>query len=117
MTARERQVSSAEGRALTHGDAHQQGTHDAVREAERRRHLPVRHTLIRADMTAAQELTAALVFARHERSPGGRLARLRSVASMLSCTAGECMRDEADEPALRAAEDDVIAAIHARRSA
>ena len=40
------------------GDAHQQGTHDAVHEAERRRHAPVRASLKRTP-TAARSAAAA----------------------------------------------------------
>ena len=94
-----------------------EGTRVAVHEAERRRHAPVRATHLHPNMTEAEELRAALEYQAHERSPSGRLSRVRSLASMLSHTAGARMRSEADEPALRAAEDDVIAAIHARRSA
>lgn len=99
------------------GDAHQQGTHDAVHEAERRRHAPVRASRIIEPSTTTEELHAALAFEAHSRSPKGRTEKVRSIASMLSHTAGKHLRGEAEEPELRATEDDMIAAIHARRSA
>lgn len=116
MSAVERRVSSAEGRALTHGDAHQQGTGDAVREAERRhpRRAPVRVTHLQIEAEVERQ---ALAHAANLRSPRGRLEMERRLASMLASTGGEVLHGDADERELRLAEDDVIGAIYARRAA
>ena len=116
MTARGQQVSSPEGRAQALGDSHEQGTLDAVQEAEQRhpRRPPVRETKLQTETAVVR---AALARVIDVRGPRGRLEVVRRLASTLSCTAGEGLRGESNERELRLAEDDVIAAIYARRSA
>lgn len=117
MTAREQRVSSPEGRAEALGDAHQRGTQDAVREATRGRRAAVCATRLGDELRAERELRNALAHIAHLRSPRGRLELVRKLASSLSSTAGEVLRDEMDERELRLAEDDVMGAIAARRAA
>lgn len=116
MTARGRQVSSHEGRALTLSGTREQGTGDAVREATRDRRAAVRSTRLGDELRAERELREALAHLAHLRSPRGGVELVRKLASALSSAGGEWLRGEADEQELRAAEDDVMGAIAARRA-
>lgn len=105
-----RQVHSAEGRALALDGAHEAGRADAV-ETVSRRHVPVARTRIATEREALRTWSA--VFA----SPAYRTEQVREKALYASVAAGRVARGQGTEDELRAAEDDVIRAIAARRRA
>lgn len=112
-----RRVHSPEGRALTLDGAHEAGRVDAVRTvAESRRHPPVLATRL-PQPTAAQEREAERVWREHMASTSYRIERVRTVSLCLSLTMADLLRGDATEADVRAAEDDVIRAIAARRRA
>lgn len=113
-----RRVHSAEGRALAVGDQHEAGRVDAVRTVRRapvvRTRLPA---LAAAEGWSEWELAQALAHEAYTRSAQGVIERARSVTLACSVLYGRLARGEGApaEHELRAAEDEVLRAIAARR--